>query len=242
MRAVSTPTGPVSTPMGTIPTPMVNSNANSNAGSFWHWNFSFNANGRGFNAKRIQRQWDKDFNVQSSHTSLKYSELRDRTRYFFLSACQGHAPKQVSTPKVQRQWEVVSTPMGGLKSPTPKGASRIIAGLLAPLIEKPNFNTFQRRWKIPTPNILSTTKIGIGGPLVSRPSAAFVLLQEPPFGVGIWMSPFGVEARSHWRWNFPSALKLLPLALELLPWALKLLPLVLELASKLPTGVETKLH
>ena len=27
----------------------------------------------------------------------------------------------VRTPKVQRQWEAVSTPMGGLQIPTPKG-------------------------------------------------------------------------------------------------------------------------
>ena len=33
----------------------------------------------------------------------------------------------VPTPKVQRQWEAVSTPMGGLQIPTPKGACHITA-------------------------------------------------------------------------------------------------------------------
>ena len=54
------------------------------------------------------------------------------------------------TPKVQRQREAVSAPMGGLQSPTPKGACHTTASRLPPLMKELTFHRFQRQWQIPT--------------------------------------------------------------------------------------------
>ena len=72
--------------------------------------------------------------------------------------------QKVSTPKVQRRWEAVSTPMGELRIPTPKGGCYIIAQKRPPLTKKCTFLRFQSRWQISTPRH-STTKVGIEGPL-----------------------------------------------------------------------------
>ena len=59
--------------------------------------------------------------------------------------------KEVSTPKVQRRWKTVATPVRGFQITTPKGAWHFTAQKHPPRTEKLTTHKFQRQRQIPTP-------------------------------------------------------------------------------------------